>query len=67
MRNKFFHGIKSIEDVKQDSKEFEKISGYLISIISLIEKYDWIINNILNFKIIRYCWLRTCAVYKEAG
>lgn len=40
MRNKFFHGIKSIEDVKQDSKEFEKISGYLISIISLIEKYD---------------------------
>lgn len=40
MRNKFFHGIKSIGEVKEHSKEFEKISGYLISIISLIENYD---------------------------
>lgn len=39
MRNKFFHGIKSISDVSNDHKEFEKISEFLIPIISLIEDY----------------------------
>ncbi|RFB44456.1 hypothetical protein [Bacillus sp. dmp10] len=40
MRNKFFHGIKNIEDIKSDHKEFKKINEYLISIISLIETYN---------------------------
>ncbi|MDN4600669.1 MULTISPECIES: hypothetical protein [Paenibacillus] len=39
MRNKFFHGIKSIGEVSRDHKEFERISEYLISIISLFEDY----------------------------
>lgn len=39
MRNKFFHGIKNINDIKTDQKEFGKINAYLISIISLIENY----------------------------
>ncbi len=40
MRNKFFHGIKNIGDIKSDHKEFKKINGYLIAIISLIENYN---------------------------
>lgn len=40
MRNKFFHGIKEIGDIIDEQKEFEKINGYLVSIISLIEQYD---------------------------
>lgn len=40
MRNKFFHGIKNIGDIKRDHKEFQKINKYLISIISLLEKYN---------------------------
>ncbi|OAK17203.1 hypothetical protein CN554_13125 [Bacillus wiedmannii] len=40
MRNKFFHGIKNIGDIKSDHKEFKKINEYLISIISLIETYN---------------------------
>jgi hypothetical protein len=40
IRNKFFHGIKSIGQVSKDYKEFEKSSEYLISIISLIENYN---------------------------
>ena len=40
MRNKFFHGIKSIGDIKSDQKHFKKINEYLIAIISLIEEYS---------------------------
>ncbi|QFK71670.1 hypothetical protein F7984_10735 [Pradoshia sp. D12] len=40
MRNKFFHGIKKIGDIKSDQREFKKINGYLIAIISLIENYN---------------------------
>ena len=40
IRNKFFHGIKSIGQVSQDHKEFDMSSEYLISIISLIENYE---------------------------
>lgn len=40
IRNKFFHGIKNIGDIKSDHKEFKKINEYLISIISLIETYN---------------------------
>jgi len=39
MRNKFFHGIKSISQVSEDHKEFEKICEYLIAVISLFEDY----------------------------
>lgn len=39
MRNKFFHGIKEIDGIKSDHKEFKKINGYLIAILSLIENY----------------------------
>lgn len=40
MRNKFFHGVKNIGDIMSEQKEFEKINGYLVAIISLIEQYD---------------------------
>ncbi|MED3794441.1 hypothetical protein P4571_18590 [Niallia alba] len=40
MRNKFFHGIKKIEEIKTEQKEFEKVNGYLIAIITLIEQYN---------------------------
>lgn len=40
MRNKFFHGIKSIDDISKDYKKFDMISEFLIAIISLIENYD---------------------------
>ncbi len=39
IRNKFFHGIKNIGEIKSEQKEFEKINGYLIAILSLIEQY----------------------------
>lgn len=40
MRNKFFHGIKEIDQVSKDYKEFECSNKYLISIIELIGNYD---------------------------
>ncbi len=40
MRNKFFHGIKNIGEIKTEQKEFEKVNGYLVAIISLIEQYN---------------------------
>ncbi|MFD5853163.1 hypothetical protein ACFWGC_23715 [Cytobacillus pseudoceanisediminis] len=39
IRNKFFHGIKNIDEITSEQKEFEKINGYLIAILSLIEQY----------------------------
>lgn len=39
MRNKFFHGIKQIGEIKDDQKKFKKINEYLIAIISLLESY----------------------------
>lgn len=39
MRNKFFHGIKNIGDIKSDATEFKKVNGYLIAILSLLENY----------------------------
>lgn len=40
MRNKFFHGIKKIDQVSKDHKEFECSNQYLISIIELIGNYN---------------------------
>ena len=40
MRNKFFHGIKSKDQVSKDHKEFENCNQYLISIIELIGDYS---------------------------
>lgn len=40
MRNKFFHGIKNIGEIKSEQIEFKKINEYLISILSLVEQYN---------------------------
>lgn len=40
MRNKFFHGVKLIGEIKSEQREFKKINEYLIAVLSLIEKYN---------------------------